>query len=141
LHPRWQLNAMPLIQKAFPKIQFIATTHSPLVASGCKNCKIRKITSMKDESINAYGWLAEDVYREVMDLPTTRHKDVSNLIKDFENLYAKKISGMLSAEDGKKLCKVEEELNRLPGGDPTVLTTKLKNLKKYLQKIGKGNNK
>lgn len=141
LHPRWQLNAMPLIQEAFPNIQFIATTHSPLVASGCKNCKIRKITSKYDESSSVYGWLAEDVYREVMDLPTTRPKDVSNLIKDFENLYAKEISGMLSAEDGKKLRKVEEELNRLPGGDPTVLTTKLKNLKIYLQKIGKDKNK
>jgi len=141
LHPRWQLNAMPLIQKAFPKIQFIATTHSPLVASGCKNCKIRKITSKHDESSSVYGWLAEDVYREVMDLPTTRYKDVANLIKEFEKLYAKKISGMLSAEDGEKLRKVEEELNRLPGGDPTVLTTKLKNLRIYLQEIDKGNKK
>ena len=141
LHPRWQLNAMPLIQEAFPKIQFIATTHSPLVASGCKNCKIRKITSKHDESSSVYGWLAEDVYREVMDLPTTRYKDVANLIKEFEKLYAKKISGMLSAEDGGKLRKVEEELNRLPGGDPTVLTTKLKNLRIYLQEIDKGNKK
>jgi hypothetical protein len=66
---------------------------------------------------------------------------VSNLIKNFENLYTKKISGMLSAEDGKKLRRVEEELNRLPGGDPTVLTTKLKNLNIYLQKIDKSNKK
>jgi len=34
LHPRWQRYVLSYFKKAFPKVQFIATTHSPLCASG-----------------------------------------------------------------------------------------------------------
>lgn len=31
LHPRWQLRLIPALKKVFPRLQFIATTHSPMV--------------------------------------------------------------------------------------------------------------
>jgi len=31
LHPEWQLEIGPWLKKAFPKIQFIVTTHSPMI--------------------------------------------------------------------------------------------------------------
>lgn len=34
LHPRWQAGLVEALRKTFPKIQFIATTHSPVVLSG-----------------------------------------------------------------------------------------------------------
>jgi hypothetical protein len=34
LHPRWQVNLVSALKSAFPKIQFIATTHSPMVLPG-----------------------------------------------------------------------------------------------------------
>lgn len=37
LHPKWQRTIVTLLRNAFPKIQFITTTHSPLVAAdACK---------------------------------------------------------------------------------------------------------
>ena len=30
LHPRWQRIIVPALLEAFPKLQFVATTHSPL---------------------------------------------------------------------------------------------------------------
>ena len=33
LHPRWQRNIIPLLRNRFPRVQFIITTHSPLVAA------------------------------------------------------------------------------------------------------------
>jgi predicted ATP-binding protein involved in virulence len=44
LHPRWQQVVIPNLQKAFPKIQFIITTHSPQVLSSIKNEAIRIIS-------------------------------------------------------------------------------------------------
>lgn len=35
LHPTWQRELVPLLRQVFPKLQFIATTHSPLVVAGC----------------------------------------------------------------------------------------------------------
>jgi len=34
LHPTWQRRMIPLLRSAFPKMQFIVTTHSPLVLTG-----------------------------------------------------------------------------------------------------------
>jgi hypothetical protein len=31
MHPAWQLKLIPLLRESFPEVQFIATTHSPLV--------------------------------------------------------------------------------------------------------------
>jgi hypothetical protein len=32
IHPKWQMNILPTLAKALPNIQFIVTSHSPLVA-------------------------------------------------------------------------------------------------------------
>jgi len=31
IHPKWQLTILPVLAKALPKIQFVVTSHSPLV--------------------------------------------------------------------------------------------------------------
>jgi predicted ATP-binding protein involved in virulence len=36
LHPQWQREVLPALQKTFPNIQFIVTTHSPQVISNIK---------------------------------------------------------------------------------------------------------
>lgn len=35
LHPAWQRRIGPSLRAAFPAMQFIVTTHSPLVVAGC----------------------------------------------------------------------------------------------------------
>ncbi|MHC4259686.1 MAG: AAA family ATPase [Planctomycetota bacterium] len=132
LHPRWQLKIMDLLHKTFPKIQFIVGTHSPLVVSGCKECAVHIINRGKHKRTSVYGWLAEDVYREVMDMQTTRQEDVRSLIKEFEELHLKRISNALSEKDESRLVEVEKQLGTLPGGDPTIVTARLAGLKRYL---------
>ena len=34
LHPHWQTNLVRLLKKLFPKVQFITTTHSPMILTG-----------------------------------------------------------------------------------------------------------
>ncbi len=34
LHPRWQVDLIPLLKEVFPRLQFVATTHSPMVLPG-----------------------------------------------------------------------------------------------------------
>lgn len=34
LHPTWQVTLIPALRKTFPKLQFIVSTHSPLVLAG-----------------------------------------------------------------------------------------------------------
>ena len=121
LHPRWQLNAMPLIQEAFPKIQFITTTHSPLVVSGCKDCKIRKITSKHDELEDAYGWRAEDVYRDILELKSSRPLEIQRDIERYRELNLRYLTTKISEQETSEMIRLERELKRrLHGSDPML---------------------
>jgi predicted ATPase len=43
LHPAWQRDVVPKLSKTFPKLQFIVTTHSPLVVGSVHAANIRVI--------------------------------------------------------------------------------------------------
>lgn len=34
LHPRWQVSLVPTLKRIFPRLQFVATTHSPMMLPG-----------------------------------------------------------------------------------------------------------
>ncbi|NOQ35487.1 MAG: AAA family ATPase [Methylococcaceae bacterium] len=59
LHPKWQQTVLQDLQKSFPKIQFIVTTHSPQVLTTVKAEHIRILSndnqSVTIPSINTYG--------------------------------------------------------------------------------------
>ncbi|MFO0607545.1 MAG: AAA family ATPase [Polyangiales bacterium] len=40
LHPRWQAGLVPALRAVFPRMQFVATTHSPMVLPGLKQHEI-----------------------------------------------------------------------------------------------------
>lgn len=48
LHPVWQATLIPAIRKTFPKMQFIVTTHSPVVLSGVAPHEIVRVASCGD---------------------------------------------------------------------------------------------
>jgi len=138
LHPRWQINIMRLLQESFPKVQFIATTHSPLVASGCKCAVYALKHGQRETTENVYGWLAEDVYR-YMGLPSSRPKKFKEEIIDkYRILYRKKIGKKLSKDEKKEIKFLRQSLDSLPGSDPIALSTELNSLADELKSI-KGN--
>jgi len=138
LHPCWQLKAMSLIREAFPKIQFIATTHSPLVVSGCKDCKIRKAKSPIDELGDAYGWRAEDVYREILDLGSSRYPQIQADIDRYRELELKSLSGRFRPKEVRELKMLKKRLEEtLPGSDPLVLKASLESLTEYVRNRNK----
>lgn len=46
LHPSWQTQVLGDLAEAFPRIQFIVTTHSPFVLSSVDGASVRKIESV-----------------------------------------------------------------------------------------------
>lgn len=40
LHPRWQIRVVDDLRRAFPNLQFVATTHAPLVLAGAKDANV-----------------------------------------------------------------------------------------------------
>lgn len=131
LHPRWQLNMMNMLRSAFPKIQFIVTTHSPLVISGVQNMSVYTLNQGRYSVFkNVHGWLAEDVYRKIMGLQTSRSKDFKELIQQYQHLHFKSLQGKTSDRDNRELTSLKRKIKGLPGTDPTALITELRNLAK-----------
>jgi len=75
LHPRWQQLVLGQLQTAFPKVQFIVTTHSPQVLSTTRRENIRLIGEDGNGVIFAspplastYGQPSGNVMHSVMDV-------------------------------------------------------------------------
>jgi len=43
LHPSWQREVLPLLARALPRVQFIVTTHSPIVAGSLQRWNVLRI--------------------------------------------------------------------------------------------------
>lgn len=50
LHPKWQRRVMPSLQRAFPNLQWVVTTHSPQVLSSVEN---RQARLLSDHALDA----------------------------------------------------------------------------------------
>jgi predicted ATPase len=48
LHPKWQLNIIPSLRKLFPNVQFIITTHSPLVVKSVDPREVYRIGEISE---------------------------------------------------------------------------------------------
>lgn len=135
LHPQWQLKILESLRDVFPKIQFIITTHSPLVVSGTYNIPIIRLDLKPPEKKFADGWLAEDVYREILGLSGTRPQKTEDLISRIKKLNSKKLNEEASGKELNELNRLKKALNEtLPSEDPIILTNELKNLTELLKK-------
>src|SRR5438034_7617655 len=90
---------MRLLTTNFPQLQFIATTNSPLVASGCEGIPVHRLNQGQHTIEHPFGWLAEDVYR-MMDVPTSRAESFDQeVLEDFKRLDAKRVRGKITHAD------------------------------------------
>lgn len=66
LHPRWQVEVLGGLRRAFPKLQFVVTTHSALVLSGAENRQIRELCGLRvlERPHHVQGRDANAIYRE-----------------------------------------------------------------------------
>ncbi|MFC4995656.1 AAA family ATPase [Rubritalea tangerina] len=80
LHPRWQRKIVTNLRRAFPKCQFILTTHSPLVISDPKNVNTLMLDNGEMRHVeNLYGLDANLVLSREMGVPV-RNAEVDHAI-------------------------------------------------------------
>lgn len=130
LHPTWQTRIGDWFTHYFPKIQFIVTTHSPLICRASKNGSIWRLAAPgsddksgeitgidKDRLI--FGNVLDAYSTEVFGSNVTISKDAAEKRKTLAQLNIKSILGKIS--DGE-----EEQLNELKAVFPTEKLTALK---------------
>ncbi|MGK0366494.1 MAG: putative ATP-binding protein involved in virulence, partial [Saprospiraceae bacterium] len=74
LHPKWQVNILTALHQTFPNVQFIITTHSPLVINNLRKEQLVIIDNAKvlqgDKIAEVYGKDAGWIIEYLMGVPT-----------------------------------------------------------------------
>jgi predicted ATP-binding protein involved in virulence len=96
LHPKWQQGVLLNLQKSFPNIQFIVTTHSPQVLSTVDKSCIRKFTTnergediLETPKFQTKGVMSADILAYIMDGSPTPSKELvkeTGLLNDYHAL-------------------------------------------------------
>ena len=86
LHPKWQWNVLDALRDTFPGIQFIITTHAPIVIGSCKDITTLSLSNDHPEVPikSAYGYKIEDVIKNTQG-SRTAIKGLNELYVEFEN--------------------------------------------------------
>ncbi|MDP4497691.1 AAA family ATPase [Vibrio cholerae] len=136
LHPSWQKKVVGLLRKAFPKIQFIVTSHSPFVIQSVTNNELIKFNAYQveevSENVNLKG--LEEIIEDEMEVEEPRRSEKYNtylrLSEEYFDLVKKNIP-----EDAQQVINVKSRLDEIElefKDDPTLVA-----LLKVERKIGK----
>jgi predicted ATP-binding protein involved in virulence len=104
LHPAWQQDVVKNLKNTFPKIQFIATTHSPFILQEMEDNEVFKINSTADnillplKGLNRLG--VEDIAEDIQGV------DTPNMSSEREEMFK-------AAEDYYKLLDSAEKESNL----------------------------
>ena len=94
LHPEWQAKIASILVEVFPKIQFIASTHSPHILQNAKPNEIIALAlseggvhrrQLNGNSYGFQGWTVEEVLTDVMGMSDTRTHTYHQLMSEFES--------------------------------------------------------
>ena len=68
LHPRWQRVALPRLREAFPRLQFVVSTHSPQILSSAENRQVRRLVNgrLQADHVFVEGRDTNAILREYM---------------------------------------------------------------------------
>lgn len=121
LHPNWQWKVVEALKTTFPKIQFIATTHSPIVISSCQNENLIMLNPIdlfldKPSEIiherTVKGWQVDDVLKQYMN-SNNRDPETTEKLSELSTLGKKKLSGKMPEDDYNKYKHLIKELRTL----------------------------
>lgn len=136
LHPKWQWKIVDALKTTFPQVQFIATTHAPIIIASCKHGEVIQIKEDLDEKSQNYGWQVQDVLKDVMHV-NNRSKAMQRKIDQYEQLVSRKMAGLLLTTEEKLLEELELELiEMLPERDPAVTLAKLQAMHNKVREEG-----
>ena len=123
LHPALQVCILKALQMTFPKIQFIVSTHAPLVMSSVENTPENVVYKLEYKDgiyshteLNTYGLDASTIMQVYMDQPP-RDLAVDDEIKNIESL--------IDAEKYSDARTALEKMQERPGSDANPELSKI----------------
>lgn len=110
VHPRWQVRLIETLRRTFPKVQFVATTHSPLLLAGLRQDELfllhqdsRGNVSLTPAEAPPRLMTASELYAEFFDVAETHPRELDEALRRYGRL----------ANDARRSAVEQEELGRL----------------------------
>lgn len=129
LHPNWQWRLIDALKNTFPRVQFIGTTHSPIIIASCQEEKLITL-QLQDVFLDKpseivpgktlKGWMVDMVLKEYMHAGN-RDPETIEKLKRLSELAKEKLSGRMGDKAKKEYEGLIEELsNILPEDDIAI---------------------
>lgn len=117
LHPHWQQHVLADLQKAFPMMQFMVTTHSPFIVQSVKSQNVITLDGVKGDS-NPDMRSIEDIAVTEMNMDAARSPKYRKMVETAEKYYQLVKSGKEQSKESKdikqELDAIEEEFSDDP---------------------------
>ena len=122
MHPRWQRTIIDYLSERFPKTQFIATAHSPLIAQAARNANLVVLRRVENPDGDDYvtidndpeivaNWRVDQILTSLFDIETARPPEIEPLLTERREILGKPT---LSDEDRERLRALNREIGALP---------------------------
>lgn len=144
LHPKWQREIMSNLSKHFPRVQFIATAHSPLMVQAAVKHNYAvlsyddelKQVCIENRPEGIAGWRVDQLLTSVLydNMPSARGLEYEQLLADREALVRIK---QRSAAQQRELNRLTLEINKLPTGETPDEIRDRKEVAEFAEKIRK----
>ncbi|MBN2743976.1 MAG: AAA family ATPase [Marinilabiliaceae bacterium] len=127
LHPNWQRNVVADLKKAFPKIQFVATTHSPFIVQTLQSNELINLDSEDYKSMlekDPLNFGIEDVSQNEMLVDDVERSEPFKQRLEVAEKYFALINKGLNSQNSKEVAALRDELNKLEerfSDDPTFV--------------------
>jgi predicted ATP-binding protein involved in virulence len=135
LHPSWQRKVMRYLSDRFPKTQFIATAHSPLIVQaapeiGANVVVLRRVGDhvvISNNPIDVHGWRADQILSsELFENQPLRSPDIQAAMDERTSLLSKQ---KLTAKDQRRIAELDVIVDSLPIGSTSEERTVANQLK------------
>lgn len=118
LHVQWQRSILKKLSEVFPHIQFIVTTHSPIILSGAvDNAQFVLLSGNCIKDLRAADYSRYDISQlllsNIFDLPSIHSQAIEEQLKRQEELLAKQ---KLTGKETEELNTLNDQLSTLPLG-------------------------
>lgn len=121
LHPLWQREVIENLSNHFPKVQFIATAHSPLMVQAALDANYAVLHNSDDgviiidEPEDVEDWRVDQILTSsFFGLPTSRGAKYEALMDERKQIISKK---KLTPQDEEKLERITKQLSAFPSGE------------------------
>ncbi|NWJ95594.1 MAG: AAA family ATPase [Chloroflexi bacterium] len=124
LHPKWQRSIVEYLQKTFPNLQFITTTHSPFIIQSLKPGQLINLDPESyDEEYEYANKSIEDIAEDVMGVPMPQKSErYLEMLEAAENYFRKlRTADQNSPEELEELKRQYDELSVRYSDDPAYM--------------------